>query len=103
MATASAAVVPTIGQMEEFNSENESISAYLERFSLFVSVNGIAEEKRAPTLLLVLGKYNYTLIRGLVSPDKPEDKSLKDLSTLLKKHFDPSLAPDPKKWVWKTC
>ena len=89
MATAPAAVVPTIGRMEEFNSENESISAYLERFSLFVSVNGIAEEKRAPTLLLVLGKDHYTLIRGLVSPDKPEDKSLKDLSTLLKKHFDP--------------
>jgi len=41
--------------MQEFNPDNETITAYLERFDLFVSVNGIAEEKRASTLLLVLG------------------------------------------------
>lgn len=87
MATAPA--VPTIGRMQEFNPANESISAYLERFTLYVSVNGIAEDKRAPTLLLVLGLSHYSLIRGLVSPQKPENKTLDELSTLLKKHFDP--------------
>ena len=89
MATAPAITAPTIGRMDEFNPENESIAAYLERFKLFVSVNGIPEDKRAPTLLLVLGKEHYSLVRGLVSPDEPEDKSLKELSTLLSQHFDP--------------
>jgi len=82
----------TIGRMQEFNPDNETITAYLERFDLFdlfVSVNGIAEEKRASTLLLVLGLRHYSLIRGLVSPTKPEDKTLAELTDILKKHYDP--------------
>jgi len=79
----------TIGRMHDFNPENESISAYLERFELFVTVNGIAAEKRTPTLLLVLGLNQYSLIQGLVSLQKPEEKSYEDLVALLKKHFDP--------------
>ena len=67
--------------MDEFHPENESIATYLERFTLFVSVNGIPEDKRAPgTLFLVLGKEHYLLVCGLVSPDKPENKSLEELS-----------------------
>jgi len=56
---------------------------------MFVSVNGIAEEKRASTLLLVLGLRHYSLIRGLVSPAKPEEKTLAELKDILKKHYDP--------------
>jgi len=33
------------GCMWEFNSDNENITAYLERFDLFVSINSIAEEQ----------------------------------------------------------
>ena len=53
------------------------------------TVNGIAENKRAPTLLLVYGMNHYSLIRGMVSPAKPEEKTLKELCDLLKGHFDP--------------
>ncbi len=79
----------TIGRIAEFNPDNESISVYLERFILFVTVNAIPDDKRAPTLLLVMGMSHYSLIRGLVSPTKPEDKTLEELSALLKQHFDP--------------
>ena len=65
MATGTAA---TVGRMQEFNPDNESIAAYLERFKLFVQVNAIDERKQAPTLLLVLGMKHYSLIRDLVSP-----------------------------------
>ena len=75
--------------MQEFNPDNEIITAYLERFDLFVSVNGIAEEKQTSTLLLVLGLRHYSLIRGLVSPTKPENKTLAQLTDILKKHYDP--------------
>ena len=32
--------------MQEFNPDSETISAYLERFNLFVTVNGIEEGKQ---------------------------------------------------------
>ena len=79
----------TVGRMQEFNPDNESIAVYLERFKLFVQVNGKDERKHAPTLLLVLGMKHYSLIRDLVSPGKHEDKRLDELTALLTKHYDP--------------
>ncbi len=40
-------------------------------------------------LLLVIGMKPYSLISGLVSPVKPEHKSLEELKTILKRHYDP--------------
>ncbi len=78
-----------VGRMKEFNSETKTISAYLGRFDLYVLVNGIAEDKQVSTLLLVIGMKHYSLIRGLVSPVKPENKTLVELKSILKKHYDP--------------
>ena len=79
----------TIGQIQEFNPDTESIRAYLEQFQLFVAVNGIAEDKRVSMLLLVMGLKHYSLVCGLVSPAKTEEKSLLELSAILFKHYDP--------------
>lgn len=83
------AATGTIGQMTEFNPSNETVTAYLERFQLFVTANGISDDKKVPTLLTVVGATQYALIRGLVSPALPKDKTFDELVTLLKKHFDP--------------
>ena len=79
----------TIGTMQEFNPANESVTAYLERFQLFASANAIEDDKMVPTLLTVVGSTHYSLLRGLVSPDLPKDKSFDGLVALLKKHYDP--------------
>jgi len=79
----------TIGRIQEFYPDQETITAYLERFDLFVTVNSIEGEKKVKTLLLVIGSKHYSLIRGLVSPSKPEDKTLEELTAILKKHYDP--------------
>ena len=79
----------TIGTMQEFNPANETVTAYLERFQLFASANAIEDDKMVPTLLTVVGSTHYSLLRGLVSPDLPKDKSFDGLVALLKKHYDP--------------
>ena len=79
----------TIGNMSEFNPGNETVTAYLERFLLFVAANGISDDKKVPTLLTVVGATHYTLIRGLVSPELLKDKTFDELIDLLKKHYDP--------------
>ena len=79
----------TIGHMQEFNPASETVSAYLERFELFVTANAIVDEKRVLTLLTVVGLAHYSLLRGLVSPDLPKDKSFSELVDILKKHYDP--------------
>ena len=79
----------TIGRMQEFNPANETATAYLERFQLFVDANDIGDDKRVPTLLTVVGSTHYSLLRGLVSPQLPKEKTFDELVTILKKHYDP--------------
>ena len=79
----------TIGHMQAFDAANESVTAYLERFQLFVTVNSIEDDKLVPTLLTVVGSAHYTLLRGLVAPKMPKDLSFDQLKETLKKHFDP--------------
>ena len=43
------------GRTDEFQPENKSIAAYLERVELFFSANDIAAEKRVPVFLSVIG------------------------------------------------
>ena len=77
------------GRIEPFNAENESITAYLERIELFFQANEIANEKKVAVLLSVIGGKTYTLLRGLLSPAKPQEKTFAELAAELKKHFEP--------------
>ena len=79
----------TIGRMQEFNPANETVTAYLERFQLFVEANNIEDDKLVPTLLTVVGSDHYSLLRGLVSPQLPKEKTFDELVSILKKHYDP--------------
>ena len=83
------AATRTIGRMQEFKPADETVTAYLERFQLFVEANGIEADKLVPTLLTVIGSVHYTLLRGLVSPQLPKEKSFDELVVTLKKHYDP--------------
>ena len=75
--------------MDEFLPENESVTAYLERIELYLAANDIAEAKRVPVFLSVIGGKTYTLLRNLLAPDKPSTKTYANLVETLRKHFEP--------------
>ena len=54
-------------------------------------MNGIAEDKQASVLLTVIGMKNYGIIKSLVAPAQPKDKSYVSLELVatLKEHFQP--------------
>ena len=79
----------SFGYMDSFNADNKTISAYLERFDLFVQANGVANDKKVPVFLSVLGGKTYALLRNLDSPALPKDKSLDDLTQELRNHIEP--------------
>ena len=81
----------SIGKIEEFKPEEEAITAYLERMELFfAAANGIKEEKKVTVFLTVVGATTYTLLRDLVSPAKPKEKTFEELTVVLKKHYEPT-------------
>ena len=79
----------TFGQLQEFQPESETIAAYLERASLYFQANSIAEEKQVAVFLSVIGAKNYSLLRSLTAPERPQDKSYEDLMSALTTHFQP--------------
>ena len=64
------------GKLSEFHPEAESISAYLERVELFFTANSIADDKKVAVFVSVVGGKTYSLLRDLLAPEKPQDKSL---------------------------
>ena len=77
------------GRLKAFDPEAENISTYLERIELYFEANEIADEKRVSVLLTVIGPRNYGIIRSLVAPARPKDKTYAELEAALKAHFQP--------------
>ena len=78
-----------IGNVEEFDSSVESIVAYLERLQMFFEANEVADARKVPMLLTMLGAKNYSLLRSLVAPANPKDKTYAELVEKLRAHFQP--------------
>ena len=79
----------TLGHIGNFDPAEESTSVDLERMELFFAANGMKDEKQVAILLSVIGPKIYALLRDLLAPEKPQDKSVATLSETLRKHFEP--------------
>ena len=56
---------------------------YVERVELFFEVNNVAEDKKGPTILTLMGNKAYAL------PTKAKDLSFVEIMDNLAKHLDP--------------
>ena len=67
---------------------------YTERMEQYFAPNDVdAATKRHVILLTASGAATYKLIRGLVAPDKPTDRSYTELVKLVKGHYNPTPLP----------
>ena len=80
---------PTFGRIQEYQPENEPFSAYLEHVQLFFIANGVEDDKKVPVFLSIMGSKTYSVLRNLVAPTLPQEKTLAQLVAMLKSHFEP--------------
>ena len=78
-----------IGNLEPFDPEADNWLAYTEGLEQFFAVNSVPDEKKAATLLTVIGKKAYDLLRNLLAPDKPATIGYDSLVQTMKTHLDP--------------
>ena len=81
--------VGIIGRIEPFEDTVETWTSYTERLEQYFEVNDIAEDKKVPALLTLLGGKTYTLLRNLTAPNKPKEKDYTTLVNLLRDHLTP--------------
>ena len=100
--------MPTFGRLEEFK-KGQSWEKYVEIMTNFMAANDITNaEKKRQVLLSCVGSETYHLIKTLVSPETPGDKSYDELTVLVKNHLDPAPSKIVTRWVgeihvWVWC
>ena len=82
-----------IGNVPEFrpHGENEEWVQYIERLEFYFQANKTVinpeDDFQKKTILLSgVGAKTYNLIRNLVAPNKPSDKTFKEIVDLVQKH-----------------
>ena len=81
----------TLGKIEEFDGGREEWPQYVERMGHFFTANAITDaDKKRAVFLSVVGPATYKLLRSLVSPKKPGEKSYDELVQVLTAHYNPT-------------
>ena len=80
-----------LGRIDSFDPEQEEWAQYVERLVQFFEANDITGEdkaaKRRATFLSVIGPTPYKLLRSLIAPTKPTDKTFEELVAVLTEHY----------------
>ena len=78
-----------LGHMEEFDGTKGDWPLYAERLEHFFATNGITDEGKQRAVLSVIGATTYRILRNVVSPSKPGEKTYAALVEALSQHFKP--------------
>lgn len=79
----------THGAVGEF-AHSKEWTDYCEHLQQYFLANNVKDAgKQRAILLSVCGASTYRLIRSLVAPGKPTDKTFEEIVTLLKNHYTP--------------
>ena len=73
-----------------FSGGSETWVSYIDRLQQYFVANDIkGNERQRVVLLSICGASTYQLIRSMVSPAKPTEKTFDELVTLLRQHYFP--------------
>ena len=78
-----------IGQVEPFEPGTDDWQLYTERLEQFFAANEIPDGKKKAVFLTVIGTKAYSLLRNLLAPTKPDERSYSQLVEVMKQHLDP--------------
>ena len=78
------------GQVIEFDPQVDDWTHYVERLDYYFVANDITKAKKKHAVLLsVVGTMTYRLLRNLIAPAKPDEKTYKELVDAVKVHYCP--------------
>ena len=87
--TRPARLTKVLRQLHEFRPDQEPFTVYLERVEIFFVVNDIPAEKKVSVFINSIGGTAYGVLRNLIAPASPMDKSFEFIVGKLTDHYDP--------------
>ena len=71
----------TIRKIESFDDTKENRETYVERVEQFFKANDFDDDHKVPSLLSLIGGKTYTLLRDLLSREKPATKFFQQIQS----------------------
>ena len=91
------------GTIGPFEQEKEDWTFYSERWEQYFAANGItAARKQRAILLSSCGAPKYQVIRNLTAPNKPTDRTFKEIIALVKDHYCPPPSEIVQRFTFNT-
>ncbi|XP_064465302.1 uncharacterized protein K02A2.6-like [Ornithodoros turicata] len=81
--------MPTFGRIEPFEGGGDEWPSYVERLQAFFEANDVGNDKKRAIFFSSCGQKTYSLLRDLLKPAAPQDKSLDEVLEVLGKHYCP--------------
>ena len=78
-----------MGQVGEHIDGKEDIASYIERVELYFAANYVEADYEVATFLALTEADAYGVLRNLLAPELPKDKSFNELKELLVSHYSP--------------
>lgn len=82
--------MPTFGRIEAFEGERDAWPAYVERAQEFFEANDVVLATNRSIFLNCCGPRTCALLRNLVKPETPQDKTLNEILAILGRHYAPT-------------
>ena len=94
----------SFGKLEEFDpSSGEDWIQYVERMEFYFAANGVTDASKQQAILLsTIGAQAYKVLRNLISPSTPTEKSFKELVEAMTKYFYPPLSEIVQRFKFNT-
>ena len=78
------------GIVEEFDVANGDFDEYIERLEHYFIANEVTDDgKKASILITVVGKDTYSILKSILTPEKPSSKTYAQLKSILTDHLKP--------------
>jgi hypothetical protein len=79
------------GKIYAFDPSQETWSSYAERLGYYFSANDVGEDKKKKAILLtVCGPSTFQLLKSLLQPATPNEKTYAQLTAILSQHYNPA-------------
>lgn len=82
-----------------FKPSQEDWQSYVERLDKYFTANDVADA----ILLSSVGPLTYRLIGNLLAPDKPTDKTLKEIVDVVRDHHQPKPSVTMQRFTFHSC
>ena len=88
--TIACCIMSHFGRLEEFGGSSTDIDSYFERLHAFYRANTVRDSAKVDVFLSVVGPKTYKLLKSLIAPTLPSDKTTDELYQTLKRHVQPT-------------